>query len=754
MVLQTKTAIKLGDTTLTTQVDTDNGDSSSINMQVVDTNTHAFTFAKFKGSDATLELLGSSTGSKGTLNANVVSSTLTTESGTVSDGTDTLILEPHILRFNRAATLTTVGGLTLSDAANSGSSAHLLLKGSEISNPNLVLSGSTMIHLNTGELIVGNNSGTGGKIHSTTSDGVGVLTINPSPSDNRGKLVVKGDFFVEGTTTTVNSTEITMADAILELNGGNAAKDAGIRINREGKSAVSLLWDESEEHWDTGSSSIKAGRFIGTADDVADLNSFSTNHLQEGTNLYFTDSRARDALSVSSSGDGSLAYDSSTGQFTYTGPSGALTYGSSVNQGGSSDNEHDSWIGRNSRSVGSRSVTLGWQSGGGNDAVCIGKYAGHGGSNSIVAVGSSSLSHGAGHYAVGLGHAAGGHASRIGSVSIGYFASQWVAGEYSIAIGYKAGDADTNQGGSRVGSSNNSIILNATGSRLNATVSGFHVAPVRENGGTNILSYNNSSSEISYLADGNNGQFLQTNGSGLVSWADVRDQFSAGIGVSYNSSNGQFSIGQSVATNADVTFKTVTANVTGQVSDIANHTTDDLTEGSTNEYFTDARARGALSVESRGPGSLAYDSSTGKFSYTGPTSSEILANVSAGTGLSITSGKFSLGTSLLSETINSNANTTKDLASLLKTSAFSNSSGGAATLYVSCGNATVSAISMGVYHAIVLFDSVHIVSQLEASSSGIDLHLNGNNLYVNNASNNSVNLSIRVVVQFDNSIHL
>lgn len=55
-----------------------------------------------------------------------------------------------------------------------------------------------------------------------------------------------------------------------------------------------------------------------------DLNSFSTTDLSEGTNLYYTDTRAREAVSVTDNGgDGSMSYDSSTGSISYTGPSAA-----------------------------------------------------------------------------------------------------------------------------------------------------------------------------------------------------------------------------------------------------------------------------------------------------------------------------------------------------------------------------------------------------------------------------------------------
>ena len=71
-----------------------------------------------------------------------------------------------------------------------------------------------------------------------------------------------------------------------------------------------------------------------------------------------------------------------------------------------------------------------------------------------------------------------------------------------------------------------------------------------------------------------------------------------GVGIS----NGVVSIGQSVGTTDDVAFGVVTADltgdvtgdVTGTVSSLSNHTTDSLqeaTEGATNIYFTQARAK-------------------------------------------------------------------------------------------------------------------------------------------------------------------
>ena len=69
--------------------------------------------------------------------------------------------------------------------------------------------------------------------------------------------------------------------------------------------------------------------------------------------------------------------------------------------------------------------------------------------------------------------------------------------------------------------------------------------------------------------------------------------------------------------------------------------TDDLSEGSSNLYFTNARARGAISVtDVSGDGSLSYNNSTGVITYTGPSASEVRAHLSAGTGMTFSGGAF------------------------------------------------------------------------------------------------------------------
>ena len=83
--------------------------------------------------------------------------------------------------------------------------------------------------------------------------------------------------------------------------------------------------------------------------------------------------------------------------------------------------------------------------------------------------------------------------------------------------------------------------------------------------------------------------------------------------------------------------------------DFAGNTTADLGEN-TNLYFTNTRARAAVSVtDAGGLGSLAYNSSTGVITYTGPSNSDIrgLLSIASGSGLTYNSSTGEFGTSAI-----------------------------------------------------------------------------------------------------------
>ena len=90
-----------------------------------------------------------------------------------------------------------------------------------------------------------------------------------------------------------------------------------------------------------------------------------------------------------------------------------------------------------------------------------------------------------------------------------------------------------------------------------------------------------------------------------------------------NAANSAF-ITTGISITASNTF---TGNVTGTVSSLSNHNTDALAEGSSNLYFTTARARASISAS----GDISYNSSTGVISFTGTSLGVTSVNTLTGT---------------------------------------------------------------------------------------------------------------------------
>lgn len=93
-----------------------------------------------------------------------------------------------------------------------------------------------------------------------TGNGTGNVTVNDS-------LSVTGNLTVSGTTTTVNSETISLADNIIALNSnftsGSPTEDTGISVTRGGSAAKTLLWDETNDKWTVGSETFVASTFEG-----------------------------------------------------------------------------------------------------------------------------------------------------------------------------------------------------------------------------------------------------------------------------------------------------------------------------------------------------------------------------------------------------------------------------------------------------------------------------------------------------------
>jgi len=128
-------------------------------------------------------------------------------------------------------------------------------------------------------------------IYSGTTE---ALALSGSNTSAKGSLAVATNATVGGTLAVTGNTSVSAGN--LTVNTGN--------VNIGGTLGV------------TGAIT---GTLSGT---VSSLGNHTTNNLAEGTKLYYTDTRVRNAIGVTDAGgDGSLSYSSATGAITYTGPS-------------------------------------------------------------------------------------------------------------------------------------------------------------------------------------------------------------------------------------------------------------------------------------------------------------------------------------------------------------------------------------------------------------------------------------------------
>lgn len=126
----------------------------------------------------------------------------------------------------------------------------------------------------TGNYVAG-VSGTANQITVTSGVGEGVSPVLSLPSavtlpgtlTTVGTAIIGGDLIVNGTTTTVNSNTVNIADSIVTLNSdevGVPSQNAGIEIERGTSANVSWLWDEANDRWTSAGEVIHtAGGFVG-----------------------------------------------------------------------------------------------------------------------------------------------------------------------------------------------------------------------------------------------------------------------------------------------------------------------------------------------------------------------------------------------------------------------------------------------------------------------------------------------------------
>ena len=120
---------------------------------------------------------------------------------------------------------------------------------------------STTIQEGNSTLIV-SDSGSNGTL-TFTADGNTELTINDTSATFNGNVIVTGNLNVNGTTTTVATSNTVVSDSLIELaNGttGSPSNDAGIVIERGDSNNAFIGFDESEDKFKMGT-----GTFTGAS---------------------------------------------------------------------------------------------------------------------------------------------------------------------------------------------------------------------------------------------------------------------------------------------------------------------------------------------------------------------------------------------------------------------------------------------------------------------------------------------------------
>jgi hypothetical protein len=292
---------------------------------------------------------------------------------------------------------------------------------------------------------------------------------------------------------------------------------------------------------------------LNTPTDKLDFAGNTTTDLTEGTNLYYLDSRARGAISVTDTGgDGSLTYDNGTGVITYTGPSASEVRAHfSVSAGSGLTYDNSTGI------FGTNAIPNAQLA---NSSVVLGSTTVNLGDTVTTLLGFTEL----GATTFNAGTAGGVNNISIGGGNIVFEGSTSDANE----ITFTAADATTDR----------TITLpDATGtvallSTLSATTTGSGYGSLTYNSSTGTFNFAvvtdaNIRGAISVTDTGGDGSLTYDNSTGVITYtgpsaSEVRAHLSVatGSGLTYNSGTGEF--GTSNIPNSQLQNSSITVGST------------------------------------------------------------------------------------------------------------------------------------------------------------------------------------------------
>ena len=440
----------------------------------------------------------------------------------------------------------------------------------------------------------------------------------------RGAAILSGSIKAEDGLVSTDVDDATAANVVAQIDNGEIAiaKLAQKSLSVAGKSADlggsidldDLTVDNSSLQLDAGTTfdgsaaktiSVKAlgitnGMLAGSiaSSKIAELNAFNTANLAEGANLYYTDARARAAVSVvDNGGDGSLSYNASNGQFTYTGPSAAEVRAHlSVSDTPSIDMSFAGGafsaaviLASNSGLDASAGLKLATSTAGQGLELVSGVYNVRVSASNGIAIDSDKLKLDIGGMPAQIASAVAAgdlmvmqdisdaHPKKITAAAFADFIegngmAADASGQLNINVDGSSIEIDSDSLRVKASGITNAMLAGSIASSKIAELNSFDTGDLSE--GSNLyytdararasVSAVDAGGDGSFSYNASNGQFTYTGPSA----SEVRAHLSAGTGVTY--SGGQFSIGQAVATSSDVQFKDIAASgdvvVTGNLT--------------------------------------------------------------------------------------------------------------------------------------------------------------------------------------------
>jgi len=316
-------------------------------------------------------------------------------------------------------------------------------------------------------------------------DGVAGKIVSPNVTGTANfedDVVITGDLTVNGTTTSIQTTDTEIKDNRITLNAGEAGAGvtlgtSGIEIDRGTSPSKSFVWDETTDKWTLGAETLVA----------ATVEAAFTGNLTGDTQGTHTGAVVGD-VTGNAAGAHTGTFD---GDMT-----GTMSGDDSTILVDGVNNKIVGAVDTTSLRTSEFSIALGHEAGQtnqGNTTVAVGFQAGkENQGTAAVAIGDSAGESGQGTSSVAVGISSGKTNQGMYSTAVGYQAGKTNQGQYSVAIGNEAGE--TNQAA-------NSIVINATGSAVeNTTASSTVIQPVRNQASANVMMYNPANGELTHTA--------------------------------------------------------------------------------------------------------------------------------------------------------------------------------------------------------------------------------------------------------------